>query len=83
MHDKLTFKPIITVFEGNNRIYYLRVISTKPSLPGSVQRLQANIFSLATLRASPSVSVELKFTLELNSFSNASRVCDQQMKACS
>ena len=35
------------------------------------------------LRASPTVSVELKFPVELNSFSDASRSANQRMKACS
>ena len=30
----------------------------------------------ASLRASPTVSAELKFPVELNSFSDASRVCE-------
>ena len=39
----------------------------------------ANLFTdlgHGSLRASPTVSVELKFPIELNSFSDASRVCE-------
>ena len=46
-------------------------------------RMKLNLPTLSSLLASPTVSVELKSPIELNLFSDASRVRNQEMKACS
>ena len=57
------------------------LITEEEEFPGPLTRLSE--WAMLSLRASPTVSVELKFPVELNHFLTPVGSSNQQMKACS